>query len=127
MKKRDGIILGAFLGAVAVLLLLSQMLLGQSATQAVVLVDGAKVLRVPLDRPGEYRIPGLGEGESNTIAVEDGAVFMKEANCRDGLCMTQGKTATPGKTIVCLPHRVVVQPENRAESPQKDDLDTMVF
>lgn len=45
----------------------------------------------------------------NVIEVEDGQVYMKEANCRDELCIRQGKISMGGQTVVCLPNKVVVE------------------
>jgi hypothetical protein len=34
---------------------------------------------------------------------------MKDADCPDKLCEKTGKISKNGETIVCLPHRVVVE------------------
>lgn len=46
-------------------------------------VDGEEVLRRPLAMSDTYEIR-QDDGSVNVIAVENGAVYMKEANCRDG-------------------------------------------
>ena len=34
---------------------------------------------------------------------------MKDAECPDKLCMRQGAISRDGQTIVCLPHKLVVE------------------
>ena len=51
---------------------------------------------------------------------------MKEANCRDGLCIHQGKMKNAAKTIVCLPHKLVVRLEGDSAPDGQDDLDVII-
>lgn len=94
------------------------------ATTVVVSVGGAEVLRRPLYVNAEYEIPQE-DGAVNVICVEDGAVYMKTANCRDGLCLRQGKVRWRAQTIVCLPHELVVKLEGDAGAPE-DDIDVII-
>ena len=108
MKKKDIIIIALALLAALALYLVSQVSLGAEASVVVVTVDGKEVLRKPLAMENRYEI-AQEDGSLNVIRVEDGAVFMEEANCRDGLCIRQGKMKNGAKTIVCLPHKVLVE------------------
>ena len=47
----------------------------------------------------------------NRIRIQDGAAYMEEANCPDGYCEEQGKINNRTQTIVCLPHKLVVEIE----------------
>ena len=84
MKKKDIIIIAAVLLAALALFGVSQMAGGKAASTVVVTVDGEEVLRRPLAMSDTYEIR-QDDGSVNVIAVENGAVYMKEANCRDGL------------------------------------------
>ena len=108
MKKKDIIIIAAVLLAALALFGVSQMAGGKAASTVVVTVDGEEVLRRPLAMSDTYEIR-QDDGSVNVIAVENGAVYMKEANCRDGLCIRQGQMKNAAKTIVCLPHKLVVE------------------
>ena len=79
-------------------------LLAPSGAAARIYIDGAAVREVSLAADGEYPI-----GDGNVIAVESGRVYMKHADCPDGLCMRQGKISRTGERIVCLPNRVIVE------------------
>lgn len=123
MKKRDLLIILCALLAAGVLLLLSRLL--PSGQTVMVTIDGEEVLQKPLDADGEYEIRQQ-DGSLNVIAVEDGAVRMLEANCRDGLCIRQGVMTSAAKTIVCLPHRLVVRLSGETGSTQEEELDVMI-
>lgn len=49
------------------------------------------------------------DGGYNEIAVEDGFVFVKAADCRDQICVEHKRIHIMGETIVCLPHKLVVE------------------
>ena len=125
MKKKDIIIIVIALLAAGALYLVSQVSLGAKASFVVVTVDGEEVLRKPLAIENRYEI-AQDDGSVNVIRVEDGAVFMEEANCRDGLCIRQGKMKNGAKTIVCLPHKVVVRLEGDAPESDNSDLDVII-
>jgi len=125
VKKKDIIIIIAALLVAAVLYLLSQVSLGAEASTVVVTLDGEEVLRRPLAVEDTYEI-AQEDGSVNIIAVEDSAVYMKEANCRDGLCIRQGKMKNGSKTIVCLPHKLVVQLTGDAPENDNSDLDIII-
>lgn len=125
MKKKDIIIIALALLAALALYLVSQISLGVQASFVVVTVDGEEVLRRPLAMEDRYEI-AQDDGSLNILRVQDGAVWMEEANCRDGLCIRQGKMKNGAKTIVCLPHRVVVQLEGDAPAGDDSDLDVII-
>ena len=124
MKKRD-IVLIALLLAVALALYFGAQLLGADEVSSVVVtIDGAEVLRKPLDVNDSYEIR-QDDGSVNVITVENGAVYMKEANCRDGLCLRQGRLRNQAGTIVCLPHEVVVKLTGGVQEAD-DGLDVII-
>lgn len=79
-------------------------------------VDGELHSTVALDRPGETRIEQDG-GEVNVLSVDGaGNVRMAYSSCRNQLCVQQGSMSADnwarramGRTIVCLPNRVLVE------------------
>lgn len=125
MKRRDLIIIALALLAAGALYAVSQLSLGAAASTVVVTVDGQEVLRRPLAVEDRYEI-AQEDGKLNVLRVEDGAVWMEEANCRDGLCIRQGKMRNGAKTIVCLPNKVVVQLTGDAPAGEEDELDVII-
>ncbi len=52
------------------------------------------------------------EGENggyNVVTIENGMVFMAEANCPDQVCVNHGPTNQTADPIVCLPNKLVVE------------------
>lgn len=78
--------------------------------------DGAQV---QVTVAGElYGIYDLNEGQTvsvrqgskvNEIEIKDGQARMHAANCHNHDCIQEGAISRTGETIVCLPHKVVVE------------------
>ena len=125
MKKKDIIIIALALLCAVALWLVSQLALGPEASSVVVLMDGEEVLRKPLVISNTYEI-AQDDGSLNFNRVENGVVWMQEANCRDGLCIRQGKMKNGAKTLVCLPHKLVVKMDGDAPISDNSDLDIII-
>lgn len=85
-------------------------------------VDGKVIATLELDKDTTIDVTGY-QGGVNKIVVEDGKVSMTEADCPDELCVKTGKINSTGETIVCLPHRVVVEIKG---SRDNDTIDSIV-
>ena len=48
---------------------------------------------------------------TNTIAVEPGRICVRDATCRDQVCVSQGWISSGILPIVCLPNALVIQVE----------------
>lgn len=48
-------------------------------------------------------------GGRNILRIQDGTAYMSEADCPDGLCMHQKAVSRKGESIICLPHRLVIE------------------
>ncbi|MGI6737490.1 MAG: NusG domain II-containing protein [Anaerovoracaceae bacterium] len=79
-------------------------------------IGGRVVVKVDGETFGTYDLltdRTIDTGTGNIIAVEDGAVYMKSATCRGQDCVHQGKIRDTSQSIICLPHRVVVEIEGK--------------
>ena len=76
-------------------------------------MDGRLTGLYPLDRDAE--IPIGGEEGYNLLVIRDGAADMIEADCPDRICVAMSPIRNVGETLVCLPHRVLVQIEGPGE------------
>ena len=74
---------------------------------AVVTVDGEVKAELPLDETDSIEIET--EWGYNIVHTENGQVFVTEADCRDQICVDHKKIEKTGETIVCLPHKMVVE------------------
>lgn len=74
----------------------------------------------------EVKIP---EGAGyNLVSVTDGAVVMETADCRDQICVHHKPISSKGESIICLPHRLVVEivgGENKAVDIQDGNFKEM--
>lgn len=46
---------------------------------------------------------------TNTLVIKDSTAYITEANCPDKICVAHRAISKTGETIVCLPHRLVVE------------------
>lgn len=72
-----------------------------------VTVDGTVMGDYPLNRDNTISIKGVG-GE-NTLVIENGQADMTEADCPDKVCVDHAPISDVGESIICLPHKVVVE------------------
>ncbi|HBE09567.1 MAG: NusG domain II-containing protein [Eubacterium sp.] len=71
-------------------------------------VDGKVLMTVPLDKNDSYEIKGY-DGGYNRLVIKDNKAYISEADCPDRLCVKQGRIGKEQETVICLPHRVVVE------------------
>ena len=106
--KRDIMLISTLIIVFAAAFLIINFVVKKDGITAVVKVDGNIVYMLPLDKNASVTVEGY-QGGSNTVVIENGTVYMKDADCPDKLCEKTGKISKNGETIVCLPHRVVVE------------------
>ena len=77
-------------------------------------VDGQEIGTYPLQENRE--IPVHTEYGYNLIVIQDGAVFVREADCGNQDCVQQGAMSLDnytqrflGNLILCLPHKLEIQ------------------
>lgn len=92
-----------------------------SGDQVVIKIDGNEYARYSLNTDQVIEIDN--EHGKNTIVIENGAVKMEYADCPDGYCISKGTVSMNGDTIVCLPHRLVVEVVKSESSAE--DLDAI--
>ncbi len=45
----------------------------------------------------------------NTLIIEDKTARIEDANCPDQICVKTFAISKPGESIVCLPHKLVIE------------------
>lgn len=105
-KKKDFILIIAVLVIVGVMLLFMQ--LGNKAGETVIIkIDGEKYGEYPVNKNTIIDIEN--ETGSNKLVIENGKVYMKSADCPDKYCVEHKPIENMNETIVCLPHKLVVE------------------
>lgn len=61
----------------------------------------------------------------NTLKIHDYGIEMIDADCPDEVCLTFGFVERNGGTIVCLPHKLIVEIEDTAAG-EGDEVDAVV-
>ena len=79
-----------------------------NGSEITVTVDGRLYGTYALSNPQEIPIE-LDGRVANMVVIEAGAAHMEDADCPDKLCVHQGAISRDGQTIVCLPHKLVVE------------------
>lgn len=75
-------------------------------TAAVHIDNSDEVIRIELDKDGEYPITG---GKLPvTLAVKDGAISFVNSQCPDHICEGTGFISREGRTAICMPAGVAV-------------------
>lgn len=126
MKKKDWYLIAGLLLIAGILFLIMGMGRQAEGKEIRITVDGETIGTYSLTENQE--IPVHGELGENLIHIEDGKVWMEEADCPDGYCMEQGKISREKQTIVCLPHKLVVEVlagENALNEDADDAVDVI--
>ncbi len=50
-----------------------------------------------------------------TIEIKDGAIRVAHSDCPKGVCKHAGWVRTPGRSIVCVPNRVIIELKGRQQ------------
>ena len=58
--------------------------------------------------------------KENTLKIEDHKIRMISATCPDHLCIKQGAINKKGQSIICLPHKLIVEVVSGDEKQQDD-------
>ena len=93
----------------------------QAGESVTITVDGSCYGTYSLDSDREIEIKS--ENGRNVVVIEAGEIYMKEADCPDRYCMKQGKISGNHESIVCLPHKLIVEVEAAGED--KEQLDAV--
>lgn len=121
-KTKNDIILAVIVIAVAATGVLLLNIFKTEGEFAVVKIDGKETERFPLSANTEVVIETENNGK-NTLVIEDGKAFIKNATCPDKICEGHSKISFKGETIVCLPHKVVIE---IVASDSENELDVVV-
>lgn len=123
MNRRDWILAAALIAAAAVLYLIFHFSGRGTGNRICVRIDGT--VRGTYSLAEDRTIPVETQYGKNVIVISGGQAYMKEADCPDHYCMQQGKIDQENETIVCLPHRLVVEVISGDAKDSSDEIDTV--
>lgn len=112
MKKRD-IQIAVIFVSVAVLLAFFMRVTRKSGELVEIRIDGEVYGTYSLGEDDEIEIQN--DYGYNRLIIKEGVAFMDSADCPDKYCVEHKPISEANETIVCLPHRVVVEIEGTEE------------
>ena len=121
MKKKDIILIVCLLLIAGIGYLYIYLTGNQAGSQVVITLDGQEYGVYALHKDREIKVES--ENGNNTIIISNGKVYMKDADCQDKYCVHQGKISKCKETIVCLPHKLLVEIEAEEKG---DKIDAVV-
>lgn len=108
IKKRDIIL--AFVMILLGIVCCGVIRLGQKkGSQVIIYEDQKEIGRYDLNTDTTKEIQ-TAKG-MNILEIKNGMAYVTEADCPDQVCIRMGKISKTGETIVCLPHKLVIQVE----------------
>lgn len=124
MKKiqKDLILLFGTIFAAFILWLVPILLNSSPPDMVKVMQDGQVTGRYSLLKEQAVSIP-WGEENYNLMLISGGQVSVSDADCPDKLCVRQRAIARSGESIICLPHKLVIQIESKEDS----ELDAVTY
>ncbi|MBQ6600669.1 MAG: NusG domain II-containing protein [Clostridia bacterium] len=109
-KIRNDFILAAVIVIMAAAGLLLVNLTKEQGNTLVVKIDGTETASYSLSADTSFEIRTGKNGENvNVVVIEGGKAHVSEADCPDGICKDYRPVSYVGETIVCLPHKLVLE------------------
>lgn len=119
--KNDLILMALILLLALASFLFIRLFLKKNSHTALVKIDSQIVKTIDLNQDQELVFEGY-QGGYNKLVVKDSQIYVEDADCRDKLCKNQGKISKTHETIVCLPHRLVIEiVEDQTQEQEIDD------
>ena len=104
--QRKDLILLIILIIVCFGILCGMFLVKEEGNRVVIQQNGEMIMELSLEDSGTYVIK---DGEFvNELVIADGMAYMKDANCRDLVCVHHGAISKVNETITCLPHKLII-------------------
>lgn len=103
LKKADIILILSIISAASVLFAVFVFMPKKAGCTVIVRQDNKVVYSAPLSDDNEVKLDG------NTVVIKDNTVYMKEANCKNQICVRQGEIQRNGESIICLPNKVIIE------------------
>ena len=123
-RIRNDMILAAVIFVIAAAGLLLWRFNRVGGTAVAVYIDGVQTASYSLEDEREVFITsGEQKEHRNVLVIRDDKAYIREADCPDEICVKTRAASYVGETIVCLPHKLVIEIVAEDATP---DLDATV-
>lgn len=94
------------------------------STYANIKVNGKLYKNISLSSfTGEKTVNIKTDHGNNTILIKNNAIQIIKADCRDSICIKKGIVSKVGDSIVCLPHKLIIE----IKGDEKDSYSDMIL
>ena len=105
--KHDLILLAVFILIAAILFLMLNRTDKTEGDYVYITLDNIEYATIPLDKDTVLSIDS--DKGKNTVVVSDKEVYVESADCPDQICVNHEAIGYDKETIVCLPHKLVIE------------------
>ncbi|MBQ5849270.1 MAG: NusG domain II-containing protein [Lachnospiraceae bacterium] len=106
-KKKDMLLVAAVLLIAGIMAVIFYLPDKKGGNMVCVMVDGKEYGRYSLKENQTIEVSD--EKGYNRIIIDNGSVYMESADCPDQYCVRHKAITGQNETIVCLPHKLVVE------------------
>lgn len=118
-RKSDYLLISALLLVALFAFAVVHILQGGDAGYVEIMVDGKIEKTFSLEENQSYVVDN--QYGRNVITIENGKVYVEDADCPDKLCVKQGTISKNGQSLICLPHKLIV----KIVSDTEDEVDAV--
>lgn len=118
MNRKDmGLIIGILLLAAILYIFFGS---ANEGSMVVITLDGKPYATCSLEE--DKRIEVKSEWGSNIVVIENGQVYVADADCPDQYCVKQGSLPNGRASIICLPHKMVIEVKGDNKKTEVDAI-----
>lgn len=90
---------------------------------ATIKINGKVYNTIDLPITSEKKLPISTKYGNNLIIINNDEVKIIDADCKDELCIKQGSISKVGKTLICLPNKLIIE----IKGDEYDSSDDMIL
>ena len=110
----------AVLAVLIALLFFLQHFTGNKGTYVIITQNNEIIGQYSLYQDHTFSV-STSDNHSNTVHIQNGQVWIEDSDCPDQLCVKQGSISHNGESIICLPHKLVIQ----VKAAQDNNIDSV--
>ena len=120
IKKGDVLLLIALLILSAGGFYLTQQSVAESGNRVVIKQAGNPIGIYPLEQDKVLELET--KWGKNKVVIKDGKAYIESADCRDQYCVKHKPISANNDSIICLPHKLVVEIVKEQEKTEVDSI-----
>ena len=107
-KRKNVLLLGSVMILLCIAFLIRACILPQRAARIEIVQNGTVSAVFSMDETETFKVEGA-DGNYNIVHIEQGTVWVSDADCGNHDCIRQGKISKVGQSIICLPHQMIIR------------------